>query len=102
ERLGEKLLAAVRRGLSAPPAAQEPPRPERARRNMRQERAFEKLRQWRKQAAEQEQLDPGAILSAAVLQEMARRSAVGEDPLDILSPVKRRRYAESLRRLLGE
>ncbi len=102
ERLGEKLLAAVRRGLSAPPALQEPPRPERARRNMRQERAFEKLRQWRKQAAEQEQLDPGAILSATVLQEMARRSAAGEDPLEILSPVKRRRYAESLRRLLEQ
>jgi len=102
ERLGDKIISAVRRGLSGPPVLEEPPRSERARRNMRQERVFERLRQWRKQRAEEEQLDPGAILSASVLQEMARRSAAGEDALAALAPVKRRRYEESLRRILGE
>ncbi|MHB2025510.1 MAG: ribonuclease D [Elusimicrobiota bacterium] len=100
QKMGSRILDAIARGLSGLPALEKPPGHPRVRRNAKEEKIFESLRQWRKAQAESEGLDPGAILSAGILREMARRSAAGENPLSALTPLKRTRHEAALRRFL--
>jgi len=98
-KFGHALLKAVERGLSSEPPSHEP-RP-RARRDMREMKLFEALRQWRKSQAEKEAVEPVVIMSSEVLREIARLAIeTGSDPLANLSELKRRRYAEALLKVI--
>ncbi|MDE2237918.1 MAG: HRDC domain-containing protein, partial [Elusimicrobia bacterium] len=103
QRYQAAVLRAVSRGLQAQPPAPPPPKP-RARRDPRQWRLFELLRQWRKAQADREGVDPVVILSSDALREIARLAS--EDPagdaLRGLSHLKRRRYEDGLRAVLAQ
>jgi ribonuclease D len=94
-KFGHALLKAVIRGMASEPPSQEP-RP-RVRKDMRELKVFEELRQWRKTQAAAEGVEPVVILSSEVLREIARLSLEpGADPLKNLSELKRRRYGDAL------
>ncbi|MBI5239658.1 MAG: HRDC domain-containing protein [Elusimicrobia bacterium] len=98
-KFGGAILAALERGRAAPPPV-EPPRTS-LRRSNKERRLFESLRQWRKEAAAAEGVEPVVILDTTALQEIARAGAAGEaEPLAALSELKLNRYGESLRKLL--
>ena len=98
-KFGSSILAALGRGRTAEPPAEEPPRTG-PRRGNREPRLFEALRQWRMAQAEREAVDPVVILDSGALREIARAAAAGEpDPLAGLSDSKRRRYGKELLRL---
>ncbi|MBI3551813.1 MAG: HRDC domain-containing protein [Elusimicrobia bacterium] len=98
-KFGHALLKAVSRGRESEPPSQEP-RP-RARRDMRELKIFEALRQWRKGQASTEGVEPVVIMSSEVLREIARSAVETEaDPLGKLSSLKRGRYGEALERVL--
>lgn len=101
QRFGRPLLAAIEKGRQSPPPA-EPPRPPRERRDTREWKLYEELRQWRKAQGDKEGLDPVCIVSGDALREIARAAFAREsDPLKCLSEAKRKRYAESLLKLLA-
>lgn len=63
---------------------------------------FEKLRLWRKNQAESENLDPAAILSSDQLKDVAKRAWAKEgNPLVSLSPLKKTRYEKILEEYLA-
>ncbi len=94
-KFGHALLKAVARGLAGEPPSQGPRT--RVRRDMREEKLFEALRQWRKSQAEKESVEPVVIMSSEVLHEIARLAIEnGADPLSKLSELKRGRYGEAL------
>jgi superfamily II DNA helicase RecQ len=94
-KFGHALLKAVAKGLASEPPSQEP-RP-RVRKDMRELKIFEELRQWRKTQAASEGVEPVVIMSSEVLREIARQSLEpGADPLKGLSELKRRRYGDAL------
>jgi ribonuclease D len=102
QRFGHQLLRCVQRGREAePPAA--PSRPKRERKDMRELKLFEALRQWRKSQAEKEGVEPVVIMSSTVLEKIAKLAVQnGEgDPLTPLSPLKRGRYADKLLEIIG-
>jgi ribonuclease D len=95
QKFGRQLLACVARGKEAPPP--EPSdRPKRERRDMRELKLFEALRQWRKVQAESESVEPVVVMSSSVLQEIARLAIQEKDPLAPLSALKRGRYGEKI------
>jgi ribonuclease D len=98
-KFGGAILEALERGRAAPPPV-EPPRTS-LRRSNKERRIFESLRQWRKEAAAREGVEPVVVLDTTALQEIARSCAAEEpDPLAGLSELKLSRYGEALRRLL--
>jgi ribonuclease D len=98
-KFGGAILEALERGRAAPPPV-EPPRTS-LRRSNKERRIFESLRQWRKEAAAREDVEPVVVLDTTALQEIARACAAEEaDPLASLSELKLSRYGEALRRLL--
>jgi len=101
QKFAHALLKAVQRGLEAEPPEQEPR--QRHRRDMRELKVFEALRQWRKGQAETEGVEPVVILSSAVLREIADMAIHNEtDPLKDLSELKRRRYGEAIEKVLQD
>lgn len=85
ERRGREILAAVRRGLAVPDSdlPRFPPS-RRWERDPEVEERAERLRDARNRAAEALNLDPGFLMSRAVLEEIARRNpARAEDLLEI-------------------
>lgn len=100
QRLGGGLLKAVSRGLAAQPLTAAP-KPARPRRNLKEWKLFEALRQWRKIQAEAEGVEPVVILSTKCLRKIAGHALEnGGDPLRGLSDLKRRRYGEQLAKIL--
>ncbi len=100
QKFGHPLLKAVERGRRAEPLPEET-RAERPRRDMREWRLFEELRQWRKEQAQSEGVEPVVVLSSDALSEIAKLAMeTGGDPLRKLSPLKRRRYGEQLLKVL--
>ena len=98
-RFGGALAAALARGRTAEIPV-EPPRTN-LRRSNKERRLFEALRQWRKEIAAAEAVEPVVILDTTSLMEIARAAAAEEaDPLAKLSELKLRRYGESLKKLL--
>jgi ribonuclease D len=101
QRFGRQLLSAIERGKSSPPPP-EPPRPPRERRDTREWKLYEELRQWRKAQADKEGLDPVCIVSGDALREIARAAFAREsDVLKVLSEGKKKRYGESLTKMLS-
>lgn len=100
-KFGHGILKAVQRGKEAEPVV-EPPRVARQRRDARELKLFEELRQWRKGQAAAEDVEPVVIMSSDALKEIARLAVAGGDPLAPLSALKRSRYGEALTKLLGE
>ncbi|MFA6318840.1 MAG: HRDC domain-containing protein [Elusimicrobiota bacterium] len=98
---GSAVLAAVKRGLAAPPI--DPDSREKAlkKRDPRQGRLFEKLRLWRKAKGQQLGVDPVDLMSTADLKAIARVAiAGGNDILGPLSLLKRSRYGAEILRLI--
>ena len=100
ERYGRALLNAVARGREALPLA-EHHRPRKPRRDAREHKLFEALRQWRKVQAEGEGVEPVVILSSEVLKTIAHHAVENHgDPLRELTPLKKSRYGESLLKVI--
>ena len=101
QRYGYALLKAVKRGKEAAHAPPTPPRPARPRRDYKEWKLFESLRQWRKEQAAREGVDPVVILPSESLRELARLACLdGGDPLNCLTELKAKRYGEMISRLL--
>jgi ribonuclease D len=96
------VLKAVQRGKESEPLTQPPKRERGQRRDVREWKLFEALRQWRKGQAQEEGVEPVVVLSSDQLREIARLTHEDPDgdPLRILSELKRGRYGEKLRELL--
>jgi ribonuclease D len=89
-RHGNEVLAAVRRGLELPEA--ELPRfpaPRRFERDPELEERIEDLKATRNQRAEALDLDPGFLMSRAVLEEIARRQPASHEELSEIAEVRR-------------
>jgi ribonuclease D len=89
-RHGRELIAAVERGLAVPEAdlPRFPP-PRRWERDPELEARIEELKLVRNRAAERLQLDPGFLMSRAVLEEIARRTPSSEDEMFEIPDVRR-------------
>ena len=102
QRYGQRILWAVRRGLSAAPPSP-PPMPQR--RPEKVVARFRTLQAWRKRQAELRGVDADVILSNAVLWALAERPPRSfEDLLHVegLGPWKREAYGQALLELLKE
>jgi len=65
-------------------------------------RVFEALRNWRKERAEKDQVEPVVILSTDSLRQVASFACRHEgDPLGPLSDLKKHRYGEDIRRVVA-
>lgn len=100
-KFGHGVLKAVQRGRECAPLA-EPPRAPRQRKDAREIKLFEELRQWRKGQAAAEGVEPVVIMSSDALKEIARLAVGGGDPLSVLSTLKRGRYGEALLKVLSD
>ncbi|HET8656169.1 MAG TPA: ribonuclease D [Longimicrobiaceae bacterium] len=90
ERRGKEVLAAIRRGLAVP--EEELPRFPPSRRWERDpevEARSEQLRQTRNRVAEALDLDPGFLISRAVLDEVARRNPANREELLAIPEIRR-------------
>ena len=96
-KFGHAVLTAISSGRTAEPPV-EPARGGR-RSSHKELRLFEDLRQWRKTQAGREGVEPVVILDTESLCQLSR-AAGKQDPLIILSDLKRRRYGEALKNLL--
>lgn len=96
------VLKAIRRGRQAQPLTEMPPRQPRQRRDVREWRLFEALRQWRKSQAVEEGVEPVVVMSSDQLRDIARHACESPagDPLRGLSELKRGRYGEKILSLL--
>jgi ribonuclease D len=96
------ILKAVQRGKESEPLTQAPRRERPQRRDVKEWKLFEALRQWRKGQAQEEGVEPVVVLSSDTLRELARLANEDPDgdPLRILTELKRGRYGEKLRELL--
>ena len=100
QKLGNGLLRAVQRGREAQPLTA-PPKPPRPRKDLKEWKLFEALRQWRKLRAEEEGVEPVVILSSKCLREIVHHAMENSaDALRGLSELKRRRYGEQLAKIL--
>jgi ribonuclease D len=92
------ILKAVQRGKESEPLTQPPKKPRPQRRDVREWKLFEELRQWRKVQAQDEGVEPVVIMSSDTLHEIARLACEDPegDPLRALSELKRGRYGEKL------
>src|SRR5262249_2113179 len=89
QRYSHAILKAVMRGQEAQPVS-EPPKMKRERKDVRELKLFERLRQWRKEQAAAEGVEPVVIMSSDALKEIARLAFSGDgDPLRPLSALKR-------------
>lgn len=99
-KFSQDLIDAIRRGFEAPTLAEIQPAA-RPKRDHRWIKLFETLRQWRKGKAQEEGVDPVVVLSTNELRDIARRATAREtEILAGLSPLKQRRYAAELLKLL--
>lgn len=90
DRRGRDLLAAVERGLAVPEAdLPRFPKPKRLDRDAEVEVRAERLRDVRARVAEALNLDPGFLVSRAVLDEVARRNPASADELAEIPGVRR-------------
>ena len=102
ERFGRELLNAVAQGLAADPVAA-PARNTRERRDPREWKLFEDLRQWRKAKAAEQGVDPVVVVSSAELKEVARLAVLkSADPLKPLSELKRGRLGEEILKIVKQ
>lgn len=100
-RHGEELLAAVRRGLAAPPARRPKPAPEPDEVRER----FEKLRQWRRQKAQARGVESDVIVPREALWELARRAprtTAELAGLEHLGPWRREAYGQEILSILAD
>jgi ribonuclease D len=100
-RHGEELLAAVKRGLAAPPARRPKPAPEPDEVRER----FERLRQWRRQKAQARGVESDVIVPREALWELARRAprTIAElAALEHLGPWRREAYGKEILKVLAD
>ena len=92
------VLKAIQRGKESEPLTQPPKKPRPQRRDVREWKLFEELRQWRKIQAQEEGVEPIVIMSSDTLHEIARLATEEPegDPLRALSELKRGRYGDKL------
>ena len=89
DRYGGQLLHAISRALDLPDSALPIfPKGERREKDPQAERRLTLLKNWRKKAAAALELDPGVLISNAVLEELARRRPVTERDLEQVSLLK--------------
>ncbi len=102
QKFQSQVLKAIQRGKESEPLTQPPKRPRPERRDVREWRLFEELRQWRKGQATQEGVEPVVVLSSDALHEIARLAYAEPegDPLRGLSELKRQRYGAALLALI--
>ena len=102
QKFQHQVLKAIQRGKESEPLTQPPKLPRPQRRDVREWRLFEELRQWRKTQAAQEGVEPVVVLSSDALHEIARLACAEPDgdPLRNLSELKRQRYGDLIRPLL--
>ncbi len=99
-RHGEALLAAIQRGLAAPPARR--PKPALEPDEVRER--FEKLRQWRRQKAQARGVESDVIVPREALWELARRAPRTADDLvglEHLGPWRRQAYGAEILSVLN-
>lgn len=102
QKFGDELLQALERGRQAQ-AIPENSRVARPRRDPREWKLFEDLRQWRKLKAAELGVDPVVILSSGELKEIAVLHLAGDEkPLRGLSALKLGRYGEDLLKFLDK
>lgn len=90
DRYGRKLLQAVEAALALPKEELPSfPRNERTRRDPEAERRLTLLKDWRRQAAEDLQMDPGIVINNALLEEISRRNPAGAAQLAETPGLKR-------------
>ena len=96
------VLKAIRNGKESAPLTEPPQKPRPPRRDVREWRIFEALRQWRKIQAVEEGVEPVVVLSSDMLHQIAREAVddPAGDPLRALSELKLKRYGEKLLALL--
>jgi ribonuclease D len=92
------ILKAIQRGKESEPLTVAPKRERGPRRDNREWKLFEALRQWRKTQSQEEAVEPVVILSSDQLHDIARLACEEPpgDPLRGLSELKRSRYGEKL------
>ncbi|MCS6909355.1 MAG: HRDC domain-containing protein [Anaerolineales bacterium] len=100
-RHGEELLAAVKRGLAAPPARRprSAPKPDEVRER------FEKLRRWRRQKAQARGVESDVIVPREALWELARRvprTTADLASLEHLGPWRRQMYGAEILEVLAD
>jgi ribonuclease D len=101
ERFGAGLLAAVEKGRAAEPLVR-PPQPERKRMPDAEFRLFEALRNWRKERALKDQVEPVVIMSTESMRQIASHACRnGGDALAPLSELKRQRYGDDIARVVA-
>ncbi|MBI5625368.1 MAG: HRDC domain-containing protein [Elusimicrobia bacterium] len=97
---GSAVLAAVRRGLAAPPIDPDSREKPEKKRDPRAGRLFEKLRLWRKSKGQQLNVDPVDLIPTTDLKTIARLTIAGSrDPLGPLSLLKRSRFGAEILKL---
>ena len=103
-RFGRELLSAVETGLAKEPIEREPERPPSRRWDSVTTHRYEALRQWRKQKAEEREVDTVVILATDDLREIAQAPMRSPDPetwLATLTSRKRELYGTDLMALLS-
>ena len=103
ERFGSGLLACVERGRRGEPVVRPPKEPpERKRLSDAEWRTFEALRNWRKERAEKDAVEPIVIMSTESLRQVAIHACRdhGGEPLGPLSDLKRARYGDDILRVV--
>jgi ribonuclease D len=106
DRLGKKLLAAIRRGQEIPADRlpdfpRQGPRPKR---DPQVDARLENLKKWRKRLAESYRLDPGVLINNAQLEELARRNPQEAAALEEIPGMRnwqRRELGSGILQLLG-
>jgi ribonuclease D len=102
QKFQSQIFKAIQRGKESEPLTVMPKRETRPRRDVREWRLFEALRQWRKIQAAEEGVEPVVIMSSDTLRELSKAACEDPagDPLRCLSALKRGRYGEKLLELL--
>ena len=89
DRCGKGLLGAIAAGLAVPETDLPVyPRGERRVRDAAVDRRFAALKEWRKEAAAELEMDPGIVINNALLEEIARRRPTSCAALEVIPGMK--------------
>ncbi len=105
ERYGKKLLPSIQHALKIPDAELPVyPRGERHAKDPQIEKRMIRLKEWRKKAAAELEIDPGVLINNALLEELARKHPHTSDDLadiDLLKNWQRKELGDGILRVLN-